>query len=272
MLLGLLVLPAIASNAAVDNLTAFPPEHCIAGQAMYMSWDGIHSTACKTGQELFHETLGCAESQTVVYEGGKYTCKTLASPPACGSNELLTYNGTIYSCVHNDVPTCGTEQVLTFDGGGFICVNRTDNIPTCSTDQFLTYNGSAFQCANTQTVSWPKCGDGQVLSSDGNGPVCVDATTGGGTGQWCGFWREGGTSIACHGTYIIPPGPSKTLVTDLYGALKWYDLMVGSALHDLTCPNGYQLIQVDTSTDFGCGGDNGTCTTVGKNSFTCIKP
>jgi len=142
---------------------------------MYMGWDGVHSTTCNTGQQILNQTLGCSDGQHVVYEAGHYTCKTPVLPPACGQDEFLTYDGTAYSCKHSDVPACGREQVLTFDGSGFVCVNRTDSIPTCSSDQFLTYNGSSFQCATVAGVTWPTCNDRQVLSSDGKGPVCVDA-------------------------------------------------------------------------------------------------
>lgn len=189
--------PLRASNGA-NEVSAFPPENCVSGAMMYMGWDGLHSTQCNTGQDIFRSTLGCSEGQQVVYEGSRYTCKTVATPPACGANELLTFNGTAYSCVHNDVPTCEANQVLTFNGSGFICVNRTDSIPTCAKDQFLTYNGSAFQCANSQITTWPTCASDEVLSSNSSGPICVKLPSSAASGPELAAWvlfRSDGTIL-----------------------------------------------------------------------------
>lgn len=161
------------AHADTKGATVFPPVNCVDGQTMYMGWDGIHSTSCNTGQDILSSTLNCTEGQQVVFEGNKYTCKTVAAPSACAANEVLSYNGTRYTCVHTDVPTCGADQVLTFNGSGFVCVNRTDEIPTCAANQFLTYNGSNFQCASTQQVAWPTCAADQMLTSNGSGPICA---------------------------------------------------------------------------------------------------
>ncbi len=164
-----------ATAFANQKATVFPPAGCSSGEQRVITWqDGTSTTVCATGQQVMNLAIpACMDGQTVVKEGGQFTCKTVPNPPVCGVNEFLTFDGRSYACGATDVPTCGADQVLTFNGSGFICVNRTDEIPTCAVNQFLTYNGS-FQCASTQQINIPVCGADEVVKSNGVTLYCDD--------------------------------------------------------------------------------------------------
>lgn len=139
------------------------------------------------GQSFLDLTIACEEGQAVVKEGGRFACKTVPVLPTCSANEVLTHDGTGYSCVHTDVPTCGSGQVLSFDGSGFVCVSTTDSIPTCESDQFLTYNGTSFQCAGTKHIT------PEIVSTD----VSCSAY------DWGGSW---GCIATCPAGYTVTGG------------------------------------------------------------------
>ena len=113
--------------------------------------------------------------------------------PSCGGGEMLSYNGTAFSCQTDStgvsVPACGAGQVLKDDGsGGLTCVtDATVAVPTCGAGQVLTGNGTALSCVADDDTddavrAWGKqqittndtaCGANKVLSYDGTRLHCV---------------------------------------------------------------------------------------------------
>ncbi len=244
----LLVFAVVASSPAFardPNATVFPPAGCSRSEQRVITWqDGTTTTMCATGQQVMNLAIPvCGEGQFVVREGGQFICKTVASPPACGANEFLTFDGRSYTCGATNVPTCAANQVLTFNGSGFICVNRTDEIPTCAPNQFLTYNG-AFQCASTQQVNIPACAADQFVKADGASFYC-DSMPVASSAAACvtEVWQVGRCSkiSPCHSFYEIEIFPS--LPCGGTSQLHTYPVGIGPPGY---CPydprNGYSVV------------------------------
>lgn len=169
---------AAAPSAVLASSSSkfFPPSNKDACglRASILSWYGEgNDVECLDGQTFLRNTIECADGQSVVKSGSQFVCKSPIELPACAANEVLTFDGTAYTCVHSDIPTCPSDQVLSYNGTGFICVTKSASIPTCAADQFLTYNGTSFQCANTQKLTLPVCSSNQMVVSDGTSLKCA---------------------------------------------------------------------------------------------------
>ncbi|NDE90540.1 MAG: hypothetical protein EB059_05300 [Alphaproteobacteria bacterium] len=165
--------PSFAEANSNLGVSIFPPTGCNGQSNVYMSWDGVNSTACTSGQSILSDTLNCTEGQQVVFEGGKYTCKspTVVTIPTCTAEQYLSYDGMNYTCKSMKTPNCTAKQVLTNTGGGLVCIDQSAAAKTCKENEFLTYNGSEFQCA---TQSLPNCKEDQYLTSINHQAVCKD--------------------------------------------------------------------------------------------------
>jgi hypothetical protein len=93
------------------------------------------------------------------------------APPACPAGQVLTFNGTVYSCVAGvSSASCPAGQVLqSVSAAGMpTCVAP----PACAAGQVLTYNGTAYGCTQAVQIT---CPTGQVLQSVSAGgiPTCL---------------------------------------------------------------------------------------------------
>jgi len=87
------VLSSPAQAAGDNNVVVFPPSGCTSG--------------------------------ILFWPGGNQDVTCLGVPPSCGANEVVTFNGTTFSCTSlNPLPNvaCGAGQALTFDGRAYGCV------------------------------------------------------------------------------------------------------------------------------------------------------
>lgn len=154
-LIAALCLSLLSEACLAQSATVFPPDDCTSSISGLISWRiGDSTTRCKSGQDVLRMALpNCGANQQVIYDGSSFICEDKSTGPS----------------------PCDDGQVLTYTTSGYICVAKGQAVPQCKGDQFLTYNGAAFQCASIKSMELPRCGTGQMLSSDGNKFICVDA-------------------------------------------------------------------------------------------------
>jgi hypothetical protein len=227
-------IPAIV--LADTNATVFPPvtvqnQECGSDQLRVLSWaKNVPSTICLTGQEVMSLAIpNCGQNQQVVYDAGKFACRSTTTIPTCTSNQYLSFNGSVYECKSTVIPTCGSTQVLTNTGSGLVCVERGASIPTCAANQFLTYNGTNYQCASTQKLALPVCGANAYVTSDGNALTCTSV------GAPCGTLPSG---ASCTNTAYVTGASTICNFPD-----QGVNSMVWKSIDTFTCTNG-QLISI----------------------------
>jgi hypothetical protein len=102
------------ASAATGETTIFPPANCNDQEQRIITWqDGAPTTNCAAPQDVLQMALpSCAEGDTIVFTGGKFSCAS-GQVPTAASRTTADFDASGHCCAPPAPHCCTTPSLIT---------------------------------------------------------------------------------------------------------------------------------------------------------------